>query len=188
MFENIYKHHGLPINIISDRDVLFTSLFWKHLHKLMGTTLKMSSAYHPQTDGSTERANRTITQMLRQCINTDQKNWVEKLPVIQFAINSARSESTGFAPFFLNSGRMPRSMVWNSAKSTEYPNVRIFAQKKKLALMSAHDSIIKGVSGSKSWTTTRLVSPGWRPRKKKSDPSVERSQKTIFIPVMAFGL
>ena len=142
MFENVYKHHGLPKSIISDHDVLFTSTFWEHLHKLIGTTLKMSSAYHPQTDGSTERANRTITQMLRQCISTDQKDWVGKLPVIQFAINSARSESTGYAPFFLNNGRMPKAMIWNRADPAEYPNVRIFAQKKKLALIAAHDSII----------------------------------------------
>ena len=142
MFENVYKHHGLPKNIISDRDVLFTSNFWEHLYKLIGTTLKMSSAYHPQTDGSTERANRTVTQMLRQCISLDQKDWVGKLPTIQFAINSACSASTGYAPFFLNNGRMPRAMIWNSAEPTEYPNIRVFAQKKKLALMSAHDSII----------------------------------------------
>ena len=57
MFEHVYKHHGLPQNIISDRDVLFTSLFWGHLHKLIGTRLRMSSAYHPQTDRSRERAN-----------------------------------------------------------------------------------------------------------------------------------
>ena len=89
MFENVYKHHGLPKNIISDRDVLFTSIFGDHLHKLIGTTLKMSSAYHPQMDGSTERANRTITQMLRQCVSPTQKDWVTKLPTIQFVINSA---------------------------------------------------------------------------------------------------
>jgi hypothetical protein len=89
MFEEIYKYHGLPKNIISDRDVLFTSTFWKRLHQLIGTNLRMSSAYHPQTDGATERANRTITQMLRQCIQPDQKNWVSKLLAIQFAINSA---------------------------------------------------------------------------------------------------
>ena len=142
MFEHVYKHHGLPKTIISDRDVLFTSTFWKHLNTLIGIKLKMSSAYHPQTDGTTERANRTITQMLRQCINPNQKDWVSKLPTIQFAINSARSESTGYAPFFLNNGRMPRTMVWNAASSTEYSNVREFAQKRKLALMSAHNSIL----------------------------------------------
>ena len=142
MFENVYKHHGLPKAIISDRDSLFTSTFWERLNELIGIKLKMSSAYHPETDGATERANRTITQMLRQCVDPKQKDWVSKLPAIQFAINSARSESTGYAPFFLNNGRMPRVMVWNSAKPTEFSNVREFAQKKKLALISAHDSII----------------------------------------------
>jgi len=82
MFEEVYKHHGLPKNTISDLDVLFTSTFWGHLHKLLGTKLKMSSAYHPQTDGSTERANRTVMQMLRQCINPKQTDWVAKLPAI----------------------------------------------------------------------------------------------------------
>ena len=111
MFENIYKNHGLPKNIISDRDVLFTSVFWSRLHQLIGTKLRMSSAYHPQSDGATERANRTVTQMLRQCVHENQKDWVMKLPAIEFAINSARSASTGYAPFFLNFGRMPRAMI-----------------------------------------------------------------------------
>jgi hypothetical protein len=58
----------------------------------------MFSAYHPQTDGATEQANRTVTQMIRQCVNSKQTDWVAKLPAIEFAINSACSESTGFAP------------------------------------------------------------------------------------------
>ena len=57
VFEHIYKIHGLPRNIISDRDILFTSTFWSRLHKLIGTKLRMSSMYHPQSDGSTEHAN-----------------------------------------------------------------------------------------------------------------------------------
>jgi hypothetical protein len=80
--------------------------------------------------------------MLRQCIQPDQKDWVSKLPAIQFAINSARSASTGFSPFFLNYGRNPRSFIWNSAPTTEFAGVRNFLLQKKLALMSAHDSII----------------------------------------------
>ncbi|KAJ2914251.1 hypothetical protein MD484_g6182, partial [Candolleomyces efflorescens] len=142
MFDEIYKHHGIPRDIVSDRDTLFNSTFWQHLHKLLGTKLRMSSAYHPQTDGSTERANRTITQMLRQCINAKQDDWVQKLPSIEFAINSARSESTGYAPFFLNHGRLPRAMIWDTASPEEFPAVRRFAQMKKLALMEAHDSIL----------------------------------------------
>ena len=142
VFTEVYKHHGMPKLIVSDRDVLFTSTFWTHLHRLIGIVLRLSSAYHPESDGSTERANRTVTQMLRQCIGPSQKDWVMKLPAIEFAINLARSDSTGYAPFFLNTGRMPRSLIWNNPSKDEYPGVRIFAQKVKNAIMSAHDSII----------------------------------------------
>ena len=65
--------------------------------------------------------------MLRQCIDETQTDWVMKLPAIEFAINLARSASTGYAPFFLNTGHMPRSMIWDSAKQTEYPGMRNFA-------------------------------------------------------------
>ena len=142
MFEHIYKLHGLPKNIISDRDVLFTGTFWGQLHCLIGTKLHLSSTYHPQSDGSMERANRTITQMLWQCVHPNQKDWVAKLPAIEFAINSTRSKSTGYAPFFLNSGRMPCTMLWNSNSTTEFPSVHEFALQKKLAIMAAHNSIL----------------------------------------------
>jgi transposase InsO family protein len=140
IFDSVYKLHGLPERIVSDRDSLFTSVFWSNLHKLIGVNLKMSTAYHPQTDGATERANKTMVQMLRQCVSPDQKDWVMKLPAIEFAMNSARSETTGFSPFFLNYGRVPDTMIWNN--NSEYPGVRIFAQRMKDAIMTAHDAII----------------------------------------------
>ena len=74
MFEHVYKFHGLPKNIVSDQDVLFTSTFWKQLHRLISTKLRLSSTYHLHSDGSTEQANRTITQMLRQCVHPNQKD------------------------------------------------------------------------------------------------------------------
>ena len=80
--------------------------------------------------------------MLQQCISPNQKDWVSKLPAIEFAINSARSVSTGYAPFFLNFGRMPRTMIWPTAPSSEFPSIRNFALQKKLAIMEAHDSIL----------------------------------------------
>lgn len=142
VFSEVYKLHGLPRAIISDRDVLFTSRFWKRLNELIGTELRMSTAYHPQSDGSTERANRTITQLLRQCINPNQRDWVSKLPAIEFAINLSRSDSTGFSPFFLNSGRMPRSMIWDAPKPDEYPGVRTFTERIRTATMAAHDAVL----------------------------------------------
>ena len=89
MFEHVYKLHRLPKAIISDRDVLFTSTFWKQLHRLIGTKLQLSSAYLPQSDGATEQANCIITQMLQQCIHLNQKDWMTKLLAIEFTINLA---------------------------------------------------------------------------------------------------
>ncbi|KAJ3474054.1 hypothetical protein NLI96_g12674 [Meripilus lineatus] len=140
VFENVYKLHGLPERIISDRDTLFTSTFWRKLHELLRTELRLSSSYHPQTDGATERANRTMTQMLRQCVKPDQKDWVQKLPAIELAMNTARSDTTGFSPFFLNYGQMPRSLVWEN--DFKYPGVQEFATRMKEAIMAAHDAII----------------------------------------------
>lgn len=140
VFDRIYKHHGMPSHIVSDRDSLFTSTFWQKLNELTNTELRISSSYHPQTDGATERANRTMTQMLRQCVSPDQKDWVKKLPAIEFAMNSASSSTTGYPPFVLNYGRMPKSMIWG--QDTEYPGVKKFAQQMKDAILTAHDAIL----------------------------------------------
>ena len=177
VFAEVYRLHGLPKSIVSDRDTLFTSGFWTHLHKLIGVELKMSSAYHPQTDGATERANRTITQMLRQCVKPDQRDWVIKLPAVEFAINAARSETTGYAPFFLNSGRMPRSFLWNRPDADEYPGVRIFAQKMHNAVMAAHDSIIEArAKQTRSANRQRRLAPF------KEGDLVYLSTKNLSVP------
>ena len=69
IFNMVYKLHGLPERIISNRDLLFTSHFWKKLHTLLNIELRLSSVFHPQTDGATEQANQTMTQMLHQCVS-----------------------------------------------------------------------------------------------------------------------
>ena len=109
VFENVYKLHGLPNYIVSNQDSLFTSTFWKRLHNLISIKLKLSSTYYSQTNESTKRMNRTITQILRQCISPKQKDWIYKLPMIEYTINTAQLETTGYTPFFLNYKQMP----WN---------------------------------------------------------------------------
>ena len=142
MFNEVYRLHGLPRVIVSNCDVLFTSQFWTHLNKLIGIHQKMSSAYHPEMDGLTERANRTIGQMLRACIGPNQKDWVTRLPPIEFTINIAQSESTGYTPFFLNTRRMPRAMIWDNPGRDKYPSMRTYTWKMKLALIAAHDALL----------------------------------------------
>lgn len=101
----VVRLHGVPESILSDRDPRFTAHFWKAFWTQLGTTLKMSTAYHPQTDGQTERANRTLEEMLRSVVNFKQSDWDEHLATAELAINNAKQSSTGFTPFRLNYGQ-----------------------------------------------------------------------------------
>ena len=100
----------------------------------------MSSAFHPQTDGASEQANRTIIQMIRQCMHPDQKDWVIKLPAVEFALNLAQSNMTGFSSFQLNYGWNLSPMIWDA--HDKFPGMHKFAEKMKMAIMSAHNLII----------------------------------------------
>lgn len=108
-FNAVFRFHGLPTTLVSDRDPKFTSDFWTHLHKLLKTHLNMSTAAHPQTDGQTERANRTLIQMLRAYVSPYHDDWDEHLVAIEFAYNDSINATTGFTPFYLNHGEHPHS-------------------------------------------------------------------------------
>ena len=104
----VWSLHGTPETIISDRGTQFISGIWRQLSKRLGTALKPSSAYHPETDGQTEIANAGMEAYLRNYISYLQDDWADWLPFAEFAINNAASESTGLSPFFANYGYHPR--------------------------------------------------------------------------------
>ena len=106
-FNHCYCENGLPKDIISDRDKLFLSKFWTALHKLTGVKLKLSSSYHPETDGSSERSNKTINQCIRYHVRRNQNGWVRALPRIRFDIMNSVNASTGFSNFQIRMGRSP---------------------------------------------------------------------------------
>ena len=105
LLDRLIRDHGIPESITSDRDKLFTSNYWKTLVASIGTKLRMSTAYHPQTDGQTERTNQTMEVYLRHYVNKRQNNWVALLPMAQLAYNDKRSDTTRLSPFFANYGR-----------------------------------------------------------------------------------
>jgi hypothetical protein len=107
-FETWYCENSLPLEIISDRDKLFVSKFWKALHKLMGVKLKLSTAFHPETDGSSERTNKTLNQCIRFHVARNQCGWVRALPRVRFHIMNTINKSTGYSPFQLKTGCSPR--------------------------------------------------------------------------------
>ena len=103
-FNNWYCENGLPLEIVSDHDKLFVFHFWKALHILTSTKIKMSSSFHPETDGASERTNKTINQLLCYYVKHNQKGWVKALPLICFDMMNTINKSTGFSPFQLHMG------------------------------------------------------------------------------------
>ena len=101
--------HGIPSVLISDRDVRFTSKFWKELWRLLGTNLRMGSGFHPESSGQIEIFNQLLEQTLRCTIHQlgETRNWVEVLPTIEFAVNNTPNRTTGYSAFYLNYGYHP---------------------------------------------------------------------------------
>jgi hypothetical protein len=106
--DNIYRIHGLPNDIISDRGPQFVSKFWKKFFELLKVKINLSSAYHPETDGQTERVNQILEQYLRCTINYHQDDWKDLLPLAEFAYNNTLHSSTKKTPFFSNYGQHPK--------------------------------------------------------------------------------
>jgi len=112
-FSHIFKHHGLPKDIVSNRDLKFTSKFWWALWKRMGSELKMSTLFRPQTDGQTERVNLVIQQFLRNYVAADQRDWVDHLELAEFCYNNSAHSATGSTSFQMVMGKSPIvPMTW----------------------------------------------------------------------------
>ncbi|GJU01660.1 putative reverse transcriptase domain-containing protein [Tanacetum coccineum] len=107
----IVARHGVPISIISDRDSHFTSRFWQSMQEALGTKLDMSTAYHPQTDGQSERTIQTLEDMLRACVLDFGGSWDVHLPLVEFSYNNSYHSSVRCAPFEALYGRKCRSPI-----------------------------------------------------------------------------
>ncbi|GKA85384.1 putative reverse transcriptase domain-containing protein [Tanacetum coccineum] len=109
--KEVVSKHGVPVSIISDRDGKFTSHFWKSLNKALGTRLDMSTAYHPETDGQSERTIQTLEDMLRACVLDFGKGWDRHLRLVEFLYNNSHHTSIKAAPFEALYGRKCRSPI-----------------------------------------------------------------------------
>jgi hypothetical protein len=119
----VIRHHGVPSSLLSDRDPRFTAHLWRNIWQLFQTKLLMSTSAHPQTDGQTERANRTIEDMLRAFVDAKQDDWDEYLPLVEMAYNGSVQASTGFAPYYLNTGHeLPTFLTRAMEKLAESPS------------------------------------------------------------------
>jgi len=112
-FKHVFKHHGLPKYIVSDRDPKFTNKFWQAFWKRMGSELKMNTSFRPQTNGQIKRMNLIIQQFLRNYVVVDQQDWVDHLELVEFCYNNSKHSATGSTPFQMVTRKSPIvPMIW----------------------------------------------------------------------------
>jgi len=174
-FEHVICQHGIPDHIITDRGTQFTSRFWQRICSYMSIDHRASTAFHPQTDGQTERQNQTMEQYLRAYINYEQNDWVELLPLAQFAYNNSVHLSTRMTPFFANYGYHPEMQFKRPLSDTRLPSEQAATsyaeqlqethEKLKLNILEAQKHQTKYAKGKdvifnvgdKVWLSTRHI-------------------------------
>ena len=107
LLDKLIKDHGIPASITLNKNKFFTSNYWKTLISAIGTKLRMSTIYHPETDKQTEKINQSMETYFKHYVNCKQNNWVSFLPITQLAHNNKKSDTTGLTPFFANYGKHP---------------------------------------------------------------------------------
>jgi hypothetical protein len=113
--KEIFRLHGIPKMVISDRDVKFTSAFWKELFARLNTNLNFSTSYHPQTDGNTKRTNQIVEDMLCMYVRTKLKKWEDYLQLVEFAYNNGYQTSAKISPFEVLYGRKCTTLIsWDN--------------------------------------------------------------------------
>jgi transposase InsO family protein len=115
--DNVYRYRGLPNDIISYQGPQFISKFWRSLLKIPKVDIKLSSAFHPQTNGQTEYVNQVLEQYLRCTINYQQDDWTSYLPLAEFAYNNTIHASTQQTPFYANYGHHPKLDLLDPSKA-----------------------------------------------------------------------
>ena len=125
---HVYRYRGAPQTIVSDRGPQFISEFWKEFCRILGIQLKLSTAFHPQTDGQTEVINQYLDQRLRPFVNYYQDNWSELLPIMDYAQLTMPYESIRMSPFELLNAYPPRTSFDWQAPPASTPRERLNQQ------------------------------------------------------------
>lgn len=139
--ENVVRLHGVPDSIVSDRDTKFTSKFWREVQRLLGTKMKLSTSFHPQTDGLSERSIQKVSGMFRAMVLPDQSDWAIRAPMMEVALNMSIGASIKVSPFEAAYGYLPR-MTITAPVDTKFKGVQNFVEHAQESMMIAHDALI----------------------------------------------
>ena len=153
--DQVWRLHGLSREFITDRDTRFTSAFWKGVTELIGTKHVMSSSFHPQTDGQTERVNQTLETYIRHFVSVRLNDWDTLLSRAEYAHNAAVHSSTGQTPFYLNFGMNPRTSPGEIIEV--HPEPAAFVERWQSALTFARNCLIAAQQRQKAYADQRRV-------------------------------
>ncbi|KAI2647109.1 Transposon Tf2-9 polyprotein [Labeo rohita] len=163
LFHQVFRHYGLPEEIVSDRGPQFTSHVWKAFFKLLGISVNLSSGYHPQTNGQTERKIQELGRYLRAYCQDDQHSWSRFLPWAEYAQNSLRQDTTGLTPFQCVLAYQPPLFPWTEEPSN-VPAVDHWFRESERVWDSAHHHLQRAVRRHKFFADSRRrTAPHYQP-------------------------
>ncbi len=145
-FRHIFCQHGMPTELVSDRDPRFSSQFWQELFRSMGVKIAMTTAYHPSGNGQAERMNQSLEGMIRTFTNYHQSDWSQLLPQLVFAYNNTVNASTRHTPFYLNYGRhptMPHALAAPGSRTNRVEATEQFIEQQQRLLTAAKQRILE---------------------------------------------
>jgi len=161
---HVWKLHGLPKRVVSDRGSQFIALFTKELYRLLGIRLSSSTAWHPQTDGQTERVNQELDQFLRLFVNERQNDWYDLLLIAEFQHNNYVYSATQQPPFLLDTGRIPHMGFEPSQAPSGLEMVNEFMEQMKSATEEAKSAIHKAQEDmTRYYNRKRTLAPVYKP-------------------------
>lgn len=141
--DNIFKHHSMPLTLISDRDPVFTSQFWQSIFRATSTQLKMSTSHHPETDGQTEHVNQSIECYLRCFISGHPQDWSKWISLCEFWYNTNWHASLGKSPFELLYGHKPRHFSITASDQIAAQDIQAWLNERSLILASARQHLLR---------------------------------------------
>ncbi|KAJ9514003.1 hypothetical protein QJQ45_021112 [Haematococcus lacustris] len=141
--KHIFRLHGLPREVITDRGAHFHNLFWEGVCEQLHIKRCLSTAYHPQSDGQTERYNRVLEEMLRHYVGPTQNDWPDHLPCAEFAVNNSWQESIQNTPFFVNFGQSPVTPVLLDLPAGRVPSAQAFTKVWQVSVANARTSMAR---------------------------------------------
>ncbi|KAL0172165.1 hypothetical protein M9458_032476, partial [Cirrhinus mrigala] len=166
LFNHVFRYYGIPEDIVSDRGPQFISRVWRSFFRLLGVTISLSSGYHPQTNGQTERKIQEVGRFLRTFCHGHQDSWNQFLGWAEYAQNSLRQPTTGLTPFQCVLGFQPPLFPWNGEPS-EVPAVDYWFRESERVWDVAHHHLQRAVRRSKSIADQRRIQgPAFAPGQK----------------------